>query len=68
MLAEPEKTQGKVLVGVSHPDRKLNLPTAVTIPLNGLQAGGLYFLHTGSWLGRSRPVPIRCATPMGQRW
>ena len=54
-LADPAANRGKVLVGVSHPARHLNLPSSVTIPMNGIRAEGLYFLHASSWIGKNSP-------------
>ena len=54
-LPDPAAHQGRVLVGVSHPARRLNLPSSVTIPMNGIRAGGLYFLHASSWIGKPSP-------------
>ncbi len=54
-LADPAANQGKVLVGISHPARRLNLPSSVTIPMNGIRAEGLYFLHASSWIGKNTP-------------
>lgn len=54
-LPDPAANGGKVLVGVSHPARRLNLPSSVTIPMKGLRAEGLYFLHASSWIGRNSP-------------
>jgi len=54
-LADPVKNQGKSLIGVSHPARRLNLPASITIPARGIRAGGLYFLHASSWIGKTSP-------------
>lgn len=45
-----DMSKGKNVVGVSHKALKLNLPDAIDIPMNGIKAGGLYFLHAGSWM------------------
>lgn len=47
-IADPAKSRGKNIVSVAHRNLGLNLPDSIEIPMNGIKAGGLYFLHAAA--------------------
>ena len=52
-IADPAKCRGKNIVSVSHRNLGFALPNSIEIPMNGIKAGGLYFLHAAAWANAS---------------